>query len=310
MTDPTLTVEAADFHITSPGVYPLPANVYHGHKWALSSGRAKSLVDPESCPAKVRHADENPEVRTKDMDFGKAAHEWLLEGDSWPQRFTVLSEGHNGTTKAGKAEVAEIEAAGKIPLKHEAFETIKAMVDALKAHSFAWKAFRNGRIEQSLYWKDAETGIWCRCRPDYLPIRGNILVDYKTQRSAAPIYLRRSMYNLGYHQQADWYCTGVRELGLIESPRFVFIMQEKTPPYLVKAVESNPNALAWAAIQNRAARHIFARCLRSGEWPDFGDDVEQIDLPPWAEKQLQDQSDSGLFEIAAEFQAPLSEDAA
>lgn len=294
--------------ITEPGVYSVPKADYHGDKItpspSLSSSGARKIMS--ECPAKFWYDRNHPDDKPSDaLRIGDAAHEWLLEGDTWPARHGVLPEDHDGRTKVGKEAIVAIESLGKHPLKWAEFEAIKAMVDALKAHPFAHAAFRNGKPEQSIYWRDEETGIWCRARPDWLPSTGTILADYKTTRSAHPDYLSKAISDLGYHCQAEWYMTGVRALGLIKEPSFVFAFQEKEAPYLITAVEVPPEDIYEASILNRKARHIFARCLRENRWPGYADDVIAVGQPGWARKRFQDNKDAGLFEVAAEMQKPL-----
>lgn len=296
--------------ITSAGIFDLPKADYHADPCepaSLSSTGARKIMS--ECPAKFWHDRNHPPAPTDALNIGDAAHEWLLEGDTWPQRHGVLPEDHNGRTKEGKEQIAAIESRGKHPLKFADFEKIKAMVTALRTGPFGM-AFTNGDAEKSLFWKDPATGIMCRCRPDWMPKRGTIYPDYKTARSCRPEDLERAMWDYGYHQQAEWYETGLKALGICERPRLLFIAQEKEPPFLVTPFLPDDDAIAWASLQNRKARDIFARCLDSGHWPGYADDVISVSLPGWITKQLQEQHEAGKFEIAQRFQAPLTSIAA
>lgn len=285
------------------GVYTMPAETYHGRP-ELSSSGARKIVN--ECPARFWFDRNNPPEPSTALDVGSAAHEWLLEGETWPQRHGVLPESHDARTKDGKQQIEDIRAAGKRPLKWGEFETIKAMVKALRDHPFAGAAFRNGKPEQSLFWADDESGIRCRARLDWKPNTGWIFPDYKTTRSADPDYMRKAMFDLGYHQQADWYLSGIRALGICDKPQFLLVCQEKEPPFIVTCIVPHPDALAWAALQNRKARHVFAECIRTGHWPGYTDDILTLDIPAWASKQMQEKHDAGLFEVAMKMQAPLN----
>ena len=292
--------------ITEPGIYTMPKADYHADPCPTPSASSSFVRRMMStCPAKAWHERQNPRKPTEALDFGDAAHEWLLEGDAWPQRHVVLPEDYDGRTKAGKEAVAAIESQGKQPLKYEAFETVKGMVSALRAHDYAGAAFTNGTAEQSLFWKDEETGIWCRARLDWLTEGATFFPDYKTARSVRPDDLSRAMWDYGLHMQADWYETGLRALGICAKPRLLLIAQEKVAPYLVVPFLPDADAMGWAAMQNRRARHIFADCLASGKWPGYVEDVATLPLPGWAQTNLTKQSESGLFEIAYRMQAPV-----
>jgi hypothetical protein len=287
----------AQSSIWTPGVYHLSEADYHADTFlkgrSLSSSGARTIVN--ECPAKFDEESRQPFEPTVDLNLGKAAHQWLLEGNAWEEKFEALPEGQNGTTKAGKALVQDIKDSGRVPLKFDQFEIIKGMHKALVAHPFAHAAFQNGRAEQSLYWLDPAYRIVCRARPDYTPEKHRIIADYKTTRSADPAYLRRAMYDYGYHQQADWYLDGINALGLIEDPKFLFVFQEKKRPYLVTCATPDEEALAWAKIQNHKAREVFARCLDTGNWPGYADDIITLGLPQYAAYQLTERSERGDF---------------
>lgn len=293
--------------ITEPGIYEISAEAYHADpapEPSLSSSGARQII--AECPARYWWDRNHERPPTRALDFGNAAHEWILEGDSWSQRHIVLPEDHDGRRKEGQTLLREIEEAGKRPLRHEDFETIKAMREVLEAHEFANMAFRNGKPEQSLFWRDERFGIWCRARPDWLPAGGTIFPDYKTARSVVRPDLERDLWNYGYYQRVAWYLDGVRALGLCEEPSYLFVFQEKQPPYLVVCATPRPTALQWGRLLNDRASHIFAQCLESGDWPGYADDILEIDLPYFAHVQLQERHERGDFEAAYRAQAPLS----
>lgn len=300
------TITTEPLKITEVGVYDVPEETYHADKFlpapSLSSSGARKILN--ECPAKFWFERENPREPSDVLRIGKAAHQKLLEPGAWSDKFEVLPANWNARTNAGKEFKARIIADGKTPLTNDQFLMIEAMLEGLKGHPYAMAAFEHGVAEKTLIWKDPEFGIWCRVRPDFFPHNHRIVADYKTTRSAAPDALQRAMFEYGYHQQADWYLTGIRELGLIESPRFLFIFQEKDPPYLVTPVTPSDIALDWARIQNRKARETFARCLDAGKWPGYTDDILTLDLPVWAEHRLHERKEQGAFEIAREAYAP------
>jgi hypothetical protein len=126
----------------------------------------------------------------------------------------------------------------------------------------------------------------CRARLDWLPSqhpsRRLIVPDYKTCECAEPGRLQRAFHSYGYAQQADWYLTGLRTLGLVEDAAFVFVAQEKTAPYLVTVCQLTDEFLLLGARRNRRALDLYAECTATGEWPGYSNDVELIDLPPYA----------------------------
>lgn len=270
--------------ITDPGVYDeLPAQVYHADPvpgGSLSVSGAKTLLPP-SCPAlfdwERRHR--RPDRRV--FDLGHAAHRYVLGVGAE----LAVVDAENWRTRAAQHQRDEAYAAGKTPLLTHEHDTVQAMAVSLRDHPIASLLFAegSGRAEQSLFWKESEFGIWRRARVDWLPneARGErmIVADYKTTTSAAPTDLESSMYRRGYHQQAVWYADGIRALGLASDVAFLFILQEKTPPYLVTVAEPSADALRAGRELNRHAMRIYRDCTQTGYWPSYSHGIEQIGLP-------------------------------
>ncbi len=298
---------AVNERIGEPGVYRLSAEGYHADPCSpasLSSGGARKLI--ADVPARYWHERGNPAPPSPALVFGSAAHEWLLEGERWPQRHHVTPEGYDGRRKAWAGAKAEAEVAeddGMRVISTEQFATIKAMRDALQAHPLAVAAFTGGEAELSLFWRDDDFGIWCRCRPDYLPQTGRIFADYKTTESLRDDDLRRSIARWGYHMQAAWYADGITALGLAEDPVMLFVFQEKTPPYLVRCVTISAPAMIKAELQNAKAREIFAQCLATGDWPGYPDEIKEIDLPAWEHARLGQLEAAGAFDLTGEIRS-------
>jgi hypothetical protein len=82
--------------------------------------------------------------------------------------------------------------------------------------------------------------------------------------------------------QAAWYMDMVTALGLAEDVAFVFIVQEKTAPYLVTVCELDAEAIRIGRELNRQAIDLYAMCQSDGVWPGYTDEVALVSLPTWA----------------------------
>jgi hypothetical protein len=286
-TVPRTADETAAPQITEPGVYPdLPEDLYHQHP-ALSSSGARRLLAP-SCPAKFKYARDHGEPHKPVYDLGKAAHKLALgagaeievvDADSW-------------RTSAAKAQRDQAYDEGRTPLLAHEFAVVEAMAAALKAHPTAGRLFTadRGQPEQSLFWTDRQTGVFCRARLDWFPVRGNtrlIVPDYKTAASAEPEAFQRSAYDKGYFIQAAFYLAAVKALGLAgdQSPRFVFVAQEKEAPYVVSIFDADSRFLSAGKQDMRVALQVYAECLLTDEWPPYSNDVIPLSLPGYAERR-------------------------
>ena len=278
--------------ITKPGVYDIPAETYHRDPvpgGSLSSTGARKLLAP-SCPALFRYEQQHPPQPTQAWDLGTAAHKLVL--GSGPELVRVTFD--NLRTKAARQEVADARARGAVPLKPDEYDQVHEMAAAIRAHPVASKLLRRGRgmPEQSLFWKDSPTGVIRRARLDWLPAAGPgrmIVPEYKSCRSADLGSVSRALDDYGYAQQAAWYLSGVKALGLAEDPAFVFIFQEKTAPYLVTVGEPDAMALRIGQHRNRQALELYAACRESGHWPGYSEQIELLSVPPWVESRFLDE---------------------
>lgn len=253
---------------------------YHRHP-ALSASGAKKLLPP-SCPALFRWQRDNPPESTKALDLGSAAHKLVLGVGAE----IVAVDADDWRTKAAKDARDEAHAAGAIPLLREDVRVVEAMAAALREHPIASALFDpdRGKPEQSLFWTDPETGVPSRARLDWLPDAGDgrlIVGDYKTTVSAEPGAFAKSCASYGYAVQAAWYLEGVAALGLADHAAFVFVAQEKTPPYLVTVCQLDREALLLGERLAYKARTTFAHCTATDTWPAYVDDVAVISLPGW-----------------------------
>lgn len=263
----------------APGVRTMPEADYHAATWALSASGAKLILD---CPARFRWVQDHP-VRKRAFDFGSAAH--LLVLGAGP-RVQVVNAA-DWRTNAAKAAKAEAYASGCTPVLRHEFDHVRAMADTLRRHPLASALFDPscGLPEQSLFWHDAEFGIDRRSRLDWLqdPRGGRLTIaDYKSCADASPDAIRKAVGNYGYHIQDATYREGCAALGLDDDPAFVFVFQEKDPPYLVNVAQLDAAAVQSGRIACRAAAEIFRDCTESGLWPGYGPEIADISLPPWA----------------------------
>lgn len=274
------------------GIYPgVDEESYHHDPTSLSVSGAKLLLPP-SCPAKFRHMRDNPQPPRRVFDFGHLAHRMVLGAGS---EFTVLDPAVHGLKKDGqvadnpratstwKSAEAEARREGRIPVSVEEWRTAEQMAEKVRAHPQARELFTDGQPELALYHRDPETGVRLRGRLDWLRNDGDI-VDYKTCQSAEPREIERAFHKFSYHMQAAWYLDMVTALGLAESPRFLFVAQEKVPPYEVTVVEYDQDAIAIGRERNREAIRLYAELMQRGEWPSYTSETITISLPAWAAK--------------------------
>lgn len=267
----TITVPAL-VHDMSDAEYhadPIPGG-------SLSSSGARRILE---APAKF-HYDRTHQRHSDDFDFGHVAHKLVLGVGA----DVVVVDAPDWRTKEAKAAKAEARSAGHSPILAKDYEAAVSMDAAVKAHPIAGAVLAKGAPEVSAFWRRG--GISMRARYDWLTeVSGRpCIVDYKTTTDASNEGFAKQVANHGYHQQNAWYVDGYKCAVDPESnPAFLFIAQEKWPPYIVNVIELDPFAVAIGRARNERAIEVYRRCTETGYWPGYSDDIEMISLPRWAE---------------------------
>lgn len=255
----------------SPGVHDIPPEEYHASP-ALSASFAKALT--KYVPARAQ-AEFRSDRRSKSMALGSAVHKMIL-GDG-PELEPIDGDGRTTAVKEAKAKAL---AEGKQVVTGAEYEQIIGMAASLREHPLANLLLTSGAPEQSLFWEEA--GVPCRARLDILPypIDGKrmLIPDLKTASDADEWTFAKSIGDYGYHQQADWYCRGVRALGLDPDPEFLFVVVESADPFLVNIIALDNDAKAAGRVLNDRALRIYRDCTESGIWPGYEPSVHTLGL--------------------------------
>lgn len=275
--------------ITDPGLYrDIPSDVYHADPvpgGSLSSSGARRILPP-GCPALFRWEQDHPKPATGAMELGTIAHKTVL--GTGPELVVVKAE--DWRTKKAQTERKEARARGAVPLLEAEYSQVLDMTAELHSHPTAKLLLdpAHGEAEQTIAWIDLETDVWRRAMIDWLhgsPRIAPMVVDYKTTVSASPEAIQKSVHRFGYYQQAPWYLDAVESVGYPPDTRFVFIFQEKTPPYLVNVIELDDDALRRGDARNRQAIELYRVCAEADLWPGYPTDIQTVSLPTWTDDE-------------------------
>jgi hypothetical protein len=258
------------------GVYADISNADYHRDPAIGSSSLKTLA--ARTPAHYQHEKAHPKSSDA-FTLGTAAHSLILENDTSGIEIVVAD---NWLTKAAKEAKAEALAAGKQPLLKKEWLQVLSMRDAVMAHDVAGPLFTGHRAEESVFWE--EDGLHLKCRPDAW--RPDVLVDLKSTVDADPREFGKTAYKFGYHQSAAHYQDGVR-IVTGETLPFVFVLVEKTAPYLASVVQLDDVALDYGRQMNDRAKRIYRECTETGRWPGYPA-AEPVSLPMFGMYQLDD----------------------
>lgn len=238
----------------------------------LPGVRRSDLWLMNKTPAFFKYQTEHRPEPTKALLFGIAAHMAVLE----PERFEaeyVTAPAVDRRTKAGKEEYAAFleENAGKTVISREDMDTIRDMVEAIRANKTA-SDLLTGSHEVAVTWPDPDTGVGCKAKFDCITEHDGkpYVVDYKTTESCEDGAFERAARKYGYKFQAGMYSEGFFQSYLTECG-FAFVAQEKTAPYLVRVYFCDPEFVKEGYDQFRTLLGMYYECNQRDEWPGYED---------------------------------------
>lgn len=287
--------------VGTDGLYEIDIDVYHSQACcvgpSVSSSGLRAIL--RECPA-IFYAtsDLNPnrfeDVPSTPFAFGRAAHALVLGEPEFNKKF-IVSPYDDFRSKVAQAWRDQQEICGLQVLKAADFKIVEAMAAAQKSSPEVARAFSDGSPELSLIWKDDETGIWLKARPDWLPTLPDFrfTCEYKTCVSIHHVKLSYDVFKYGYEMQAAMALDGIAAVLKIRPFGIAHVVQEKTPPYLAELRCFNADQIQWGRRQYRKALRIFAHCLERNEWPGYTTIPWVFHTPFSVQKEMESFSDDG-----------------
>ncbi|MFY3127595.1 PD-(D/E)XK nuclease-like domain-containing protein [Achromobacter xylosoxidans] len=216
---------------------------------------------------------------------GQLAHCAILEPAEFDRRYAVGPD-VSRATKAWKEWEASLPA-GVIAIKPDQRETALRQAESVRRLPDVAEALAAGRPEVSAYWIDPDTGVLCRCRPDWVHPAGEsgvVLLDVKTYSDASPAEFARQIARKRYHVQDAFYSEGFGRAAGVDVLGFVFVAVETELPFAASAVMLDEPGRDVGRNQYRRDLDTYARCLAANDWPGYGAAIHQVSLPVWASK--------------------------
>lgn len=220
---------------------------------------------------------------TAAMLAGTLAHCAILEPAAFADRYAVKPAGHDGRTKEGKAW-AEAHAGREI-ISAEQQATAEAQRAAVMAVPELAALLADCYTETSVFWVDADTGLYCKARPDVvhtLPDGRAILADLKTTADESPDGFARAVWNFGYFRQAAHYSKGYTAATGRDVAAFVFAAVSSAQPVLAVPYMLDDDAMQRGRDSCADLLRRMAECRATDEWPAYGSGVQVLTLPAWA----------------------------
>lgn len=267
--------------IDKDGIYDLPLETYHGDLCvgpSISSSGLKLLAPgSQATPADYwltspLNPDREDVEPSDQMILGSAAHHLLLGESAFADHFDVRPDEYDSyRSNAAKAWRDSVVASGKMPLIPAQLDVVKGMAYQLARHPYA-KDLLRGQVEQSLIWKDRETGIWLKSRPDSIPFDSNMVADLKATQDASAKSVRYRIMDFDYHLQLALARIGMRQVLKRETTDHVLVFISTKKPHNINTKPIDLGMIQSGEVLIRKAVRKFARLLDAGDWPAWNDD--------------------------------------
>lgn len=244
-------------------------------------------------------------IKTKEspsMLLGRAAHHLLFGEEAFRKVYAVRpdtlgGEKWNGNRTACKLWLQARQEAGLSVITAAQLDNIKGMAASLKEEPLVRAGILNGNIEHSWFWKDKETGIWLKIRPDASPNDSLDFCDLKTTTDIRWQALQYTIRDYGYYQQAGLVAEGCKAILNQPMNSFSFVFVESEPPHCVAIVTLDGTDIDRGIKANRIALRKFAKALESGKWPGPNDgsmDARYIRLRDYDAQRIDEQIKAGI----------------
>lgn len=239
---------------------------------ALPGMRRSDLFRIAQSPAHFKYYRDNPQPETPSLLFGRALHELILTNKTWRDHYVVMPP-IDRRTKDGKTQYEaflQYEAKGRTVITQEDFDVMHQMHVALVQNKFAAELLFSDNSydhESVCTWTDEKTGELCKVKVDSLATyKGKpYIVDYKTTASCEGNAFQRSARKYGYKLQAGMYTEGLwydqqEEFG------FIFVAQEKTPPYAVRCYVATEDFIMEGTDEFHELMGLYKYCKDNKHW--------------------------------------------
>lgn len=251
---------------------------------AIEAVNWSTIVHLATSPKLMRWRVEHPRRETPALVLGTAIHCAVLEPERWPTAYRRAPFFGDLRTKAGKQARAEWLASlhdDTTVLSAEDYDTAERCADAVRSHPVAANLLRGGRAEEIVTWTDAETGLACKSRLDF--ITAQIVIDLKSTRLTTLGAIAREFASRLYYGQLAMYHDGAiasRRIYGDETPRSIVV--QTVEPYDVVPLRLTRDDLERGRGLYRSLLRKYVECQAAGWWPGLAPTLIDLDLPAWA----------------------------
>lgn len=254
----------------APNVYDISNEVYHGSEGISRSGIMLFRKTPKHFWNIYLNPLASPKRSTPAMEFGSALHMYILEPEKFHEEYYLMEpNSHHGSSKLGKEFKAnQIELSnGRQIIDQEDYDELFKIRESVWQSSDVREVIEGAKYEQSIYWKDKETGLLCKARPDIW--QEHFIADIKSTCDASEHSFRRDFYENGGHVQMAMIQEGIKEVTGYDMNYFIALAFEKTAPYAEAIYPLDESLLEKGKQEFHETLRKMADCFEKDIWPGY-----------------------------------------
>ena len=236
--------------------------------------RFTHLKQIEKSPFHYKHSVETG-FDGKTLGHGRLTHGLILDNS---EPFKVYDGKRQGN--AWKDWVAEQTASGIKPNNlFTIAERLRAepVAKRVREHRLTLKYdLLSGEHEREISWQYMNRA--CSSRLDVLDVKRRRIVDIKTAQTTKPERFSFASRRYSYQAQGAFYAQAAASIG-IEIDEVILLTVETAAPYAISVFRLKPRLLEQGRAIVRTWFEELLNCERSSEWPEYADDIVDLDVP-------------------------------
>jgi exodeoxyribonuclease VIII len=267
------------------GVFDISNSLYHSGPGISRSAIMEFKKTPKHYWYKYINSNYVSKPSTPQQAFGTAVHSYILEPQLFNNEYHIdKANPYDGRTVQGKKYKADqlIKAGAKTIIADDDFNAIKAIHNSIYDNNTTRELVLGAQYEKSIYWRDKETGLLCKCRPDIW--HEHFVVDLKTSSNANPRLFASQMYSGGYHIQAAMIQEGILATQNKKVESFLNLVVETDEPHVTATYPISPQAIEQGKAEFKNILKQIKYCLDQDVWPGYP--TQEIDIPPYAYNEV------------------------
>ena len=237
---------------------------------AIEGVNISTLIHIGKSPRHYKWRRDHPSESTDAMKLGTAIHAAVLEPDVFARDYWCNAARMRPGQKRGGCELTASQ-----------YETATAVASSVRSDMVAMRYLMSGEPEVAMQWIDAETGIQCRGRIDWVT-PNRVIPDLKSARDVGSFGFCRQAAALEYHTKMAWYADGYETI-IGHKPEIVVIAVENVAPYDVVCYKLEDDPELDAGRDNyKALLSKLQYCTENNDWPgQSGNALQRLVLPRW-----------------------------